>query len=728
MKKYFFLIALCGSISAFTQLSLNNQTIWYSGTFYPEQLTAVNSLNDGKHFTSLDVNYKDGSTEINKYAYKDYSKTKTLLSSKDINNLSIDDYQFNHDQTKLLIASSTESIYRHSSKSNFYIYNLTTKELKELTDFSKGKQRLAEFSPTGNNIAFVRNNNIFIKSLNDTTEIQITHDGKMNEIINGATDWVYEEEFSFHKGFYWSPDGLKIAYYTFFEGDVKEFQLENYGTLYPTHYKFKYPKAGEDNSVVSINVYELAHKRTTPFDVGTESDIYIPRIQWTKNADLLCVQKMNRLQNKIELLIGDFKTERPTFQGVKTKTIYSETAKTYIDVHDNLTFLDGMSEFLWTSEKDGFNHIYLIKDNKETKITSGEWEVTEIYGYNATDKCVYFQAAKEHPTQREVYCVNIETLTVRKLSTQSGTNNAEFSSTYDYFIHYNTTANTPHYITLHTNSGELVKVLKDNNALKKRMEKFNLAQKEFITVKNNDGLDLNAWMIKPTDFKKNKKYPLLMFVYGGPGINTVNDSWEWMNYFWWQMLAQKGYIVVSVDARGTGYRGKEFKHATYLQLGKYETEDQIAAAKSFGELKYIDAERIGIFGWSYGGYMSSLCITKGADIFSTAIAVAPVTNWRYYDNIYTERFMRTPQENGENYDVNSPINHVDKLKGNYLLIHGTADDNVHYQNAVEMVNALVKANKQFDFFAYPDKNHGIYGGNTRWHLYDMMTNYLLDNL
>ncbi|MEC8603981.1 MAG: alpha/beta fold hydrolase, partial [Bacteroidota bacterium] len=350
------------------------------------------------------------------------------------------------------------------------------------------------------------------------------------------------------------------------------------------------------------------------------------------------------------------------------------------------------------------------------------------YGYDKKSNLIYFQAAKDHPTKREVYCLDLTNNELKKLSPESGTNEAEFSSTYDYFIHYNTTANTPHYITLHKKSGELIKVLKDNNALKSRMSNFDLSKKEFFTIKNNENQDLNAWMIKPTNFKKNKKYPLLMFVYGGPGINTVNDSWEWMNYFWWQMLAQNGYIVVSVDARGTGYRGRDFKHSTYLQLGKYETEDQIAAAKYLGSLNYIDSERIGIFGWSYGGYMSSLCITKGADIFKTAIAVAPVSNWRFYDNIYTERFMRTPQENGENYDVNSPINHVEKLKGNYLLIHGTADDNVHYQNAVEMVNALVKANKQFDFFAYPNKNHGIYGGNTRWHLYDMMTNYLFENL
>ena len=730
MKKLFIYILFVFGSNVIAQNELNNQIIWGSGTFYPEQISDVISMNDGKHFTSLDINYNNGQTQINQYTYADYEKINTILSSDDIPGNSIDDYQFNHDESMLLIGTELEPIYRHSTAANYYIYNIESKELTPLTDFKKGKQRLAEFSPSGNHIAFVRNNNIFIKNFNTGDEIAITSNGKINEVINGATDWVYEEEFSFDKGFEWSSDGSKIAYYSFYEGDVKEFQMEMYGSLYPTHYKFKYPKAGEDNSVISIFVYELGNDRTTPFDIGTDPDIYIPRIKWSANPDILTVQKMNRLQNKLELLVGEFKFDRPNNVGVTTKTIYKEESSTYIDAHDNLTFLKDKNHFLWTSEKSGYNHIYKININngKELQITNGKWEVTELYGISESQGKIYFQAAKEHPTQREVYSTSIDGKELTKLSKRPGTNQAEFSKSFDYYLHYNTTANTPHYITLHQINSSEEKVLKDNNALINRMKNFELTNKEFFQINDVNGNDLNAWMIKPPDFKKNKEYPLLMYVYGGPGINTVNDSWEWMNYFWWQMLAQKGYIVVSVDARGTGYRGKDFKHATYLQLGKYETEDQIAAAKKLGEFKYIDKNRIGIFGWSYGGYMSSLCITKGADVFSTAIAVAPVTNWRYYDNIYTERFMRTPQENGENYDINSPINHVDKLKGNYFLIHGTADDNVHFQNALEMVNALVNANKQFDFFAYPDKNHGIYGGYTRWHLYDMMTNYLLENL
>jgi len=730
MKKTIIYIFILYGCNFFSQNKLTNQIIWGTGTFYPEQISDVNSMNDGKHFTSLDIDYNNGTMQINKYTYANYEKISTILSSDDVPGNSIDNYQFNHKESQVLIATSMEPIYRHSTESNYYIYDIKSNELAPLTDFKLGKQRLAEFSPTGHHIAFVRENNIFIKDLNTNEEIVVTEDGKINEVINGATDWVYEEEFSFDKGFEWSSDGSKIAYYSFFEGDVKEFQMEMYGSLYPTHHKFKYPKAGEANSVISINVYELNNNRTTPFDIGTDPDIYIPRIKWTSDPDILSVQKMNRLQNQLKILTGKFKSDRPNNSGVTTQIIYTEESSTYIDIHDNLTFLNDTEHFLWTSEKDGYNHIYKININNgnEVQITSGNWDVTEVYGMSEQKESIFFQAAKDHPTQREVYTIDINGKELKKLSTKAGTNNAEFSNSFDYYLHYNTSANTPHYITLHQLNNSDFKVLKDNNALLDRMNQFNLTQKEFFQINDVNGNNLNAWMIKPPDFKKNKEYPLLMYVYGGPGINTVNDEWEWMNYFWWQMLAQNGYIVVSVDARGTGFRGKDFKHSTYLQLGKYETEDQISAAKKLGEFKYIDKNRIGIFGWSYGGYMSSLCITKGADVFSTAIAVAPVTNWRYYDNIYTERFMRTPQENGDNYDVNSPINHVDKLKGNYLLIHGTADDNVHFQNALEMVNALVNANKQFDFFAYPDRNHGIYGGYTRWHLYDMMTNYLIENL
>lgn len=738
MKYSLVLLGLFLFVGIFAQekKKIDNHTIWGSRTFSAANVYGVESMNDGIHFTRL--SYTKEGTAIEKFTYEKYESSGIIVHSKDLSYngkpVSIDEYNFNYDESKILIASSQESIYRHSTKSYYFIYDISSKTLEPLSDLSKSKQRLASFSPDGEKVAFVRDNNIFYRYLNSKEEVQITSDGEINSIINGGTDWVYEEEFSFDRGFYWNPASDRIAYYKFDESKVKEFQMEIYGTLYPEHYKFKYPKAGEANSVVTIHVYELDNRNTENFDLGKETDIYVPRITWSNDKYTLVVQRLNRLQNKLEILTGTFSPDRQTKTPASTKVVYTEEAKTYIDIHDNTELLADTKTLLWTSEKDGYNHIYLIdlSTGKEVQVTKGNWEVTSVYGIDEKSKVIYFQAAKESPTQREVYKIKTDGSSLTKLSLQSGTNEAEFSSNFKYFLLYHSDANTPFTVSIHGNHKKsklkTPLVIEDNKELIERMSEYELSTKTFFTVKGAKGDDLNAWMIKPSNFQKDKKYPLLMFVYGGPGINTVNDAWSYGNYFWFQSLAQQGYIVVSVDARGTGYRGREFKHSTYLQLGKYETEDQIAAAKNLGEFPYIDKERIGIFGWSYGGYMSSLCITKGADTFKSAIAVAPVTNWRYYDNIYTERFMRTPQENGKNYDINSPINHVDKLKGNYLLIHGSADDNVHFQNSMEMIDALIKANKQFDFMAYPNKNHGIYGGNTREHLYNLMTNFLLENL
>lgn len=720
-----FFIFFGAFISASSQLS--NELIWASGTFYPKTIKGINPSEDGKYYTSIE---RDKSKiEIVKYDYSSNNKVATLFSNISFNKFEFSDYKLSNDQNWLLLFNSKESIYRRSSKSFYYIYDIQNNLLKPLADSSLGKQRLASFSPDNRKIAYVRNNNIYYTYLVDTLEIPVTSNGKINELINGATDWVYEEEFSIHKGFFWSPDGSKIAYYVFDERDVKQFEMEIYDNLYPSQYKFKYPKAGEDNSLIAVKVFDLDNLKTFDFDIGKNPDIYIPRIIWSKGNNELIVFKMNRLQNKLELLSGKFNNQNNPNSGVNIKKIYSETSSTYIDIHDN-TFFISKDEFIWTSEKNGFNHIYLVNysNNTEKRLTSGKWDVTNVYGFSSKDQTIYFQAAKSSPTEREIYSLNLNSNQLNEISKLKGTNDADFSTNFQYFINTHSDANHPFTFTLNNKNGEILKVLEENKNLNKKMRKFDLVEKTFFKILNEDGLDLNAWIMKPNVLDTVKKHPLLMFVYGGPGINTVNNSWSWMNYFWFQYLVKKGFIVVSVDSRGTGYRGKEFKHSTYLQLGKLETEDQIFAAKKLGELNYIDENNIGIFGWSYGGYMSSLCISKGAEVFNSAIAVAPVTNWRFYDNIYTERFMRTPEENGDNYDVNSPINHVGKIKGNYLLIHGTADDNVHFQNSMEMVNSLVKSNIEFDFFAYPNKNHGISGGYTRLHLYNKMTNFLIDNL
>ncbi|MBT5401995.1 MAG: prolyl oligopeptidase family serine peptidase [Crocinitomicaceae bacterium] len=718
--------------------ALTNETIWKDYAFYNESVSGVRSMNDGENYTSLFSDPKSGMTTIKKFPYNSESQPESIIDlsalifvgSEGKKRIKINDYQFNADETKILLATEQESIYRHSTKAYYYVYDIETKKIAELSESSKGKQRLAQFAPLGNKVAFVRENNIFITDLDEKQEIQITSGGKMNEMIFGATDWVYEEEFSFDNGLYWSPDGRKIAYYYFDESKVKQFQLAMYDGLYPSQYEFKYPKAGEDNSVVQVFVYELSSKRTSAFDTGIDTDIYLPRIKWTNDPDVLMVTRMNRLQNKLELMIGDFDETRPNNTGVRTKVIYSEESETYIDITDNLIFLSDNKSFLWSSEKDGYNHLYRInlKDGSSSQLTSGKWDVTELVGVDEDNKLIYYLSAEESPMERDLFTIKLNGSSKKKISTRKGQNEVAFSKGFKYYINYHSDANSPYYITLNNSTGEELKTLKDNQRVKDAMNTYGFVEKEFIKIKTKEGIELNAYMMKPQEFKETHQHPVFMHVYGGPGINTVHDAWGGQNFAWFQLLTQKGYIVVSVDARGTGYRGRDFKHCTYLQLGKYETEDQIAAAKWLGDLPYVDKNRIGIFGWSYGGYMSSLCITKGVGTFKSAIAVAPVTNWRYYDNIYTERFMRTPQENGENYDVNSPINHIAELQGNYLLVHGSADDNVHYQNTMEMINALVNANKQFDLFIYPNKNHGIYGGNTRLHLYNKMTNFILDNL
>ena len=693
--------------------------IYASGKLYQKRVYGMRSMANGSYYSVLE------NDSINVYKYKNGNYVKTIVTASELipegkkENIKLGNYTFSKDENKILFPTKTEYIYRHSSKSEFYIWNIKNKTLQQLSE--NGKQRLASFSPDGSKIGFIRNNNLFIKNLTSNTETQITKDGLYNNIINGTTDWVYEEEFGFTRAFFWSPNGKKIAFYKFDESNVKEFCFSKYGDLYPEEYKYKYPKAGEDNSIVNIFTYDITSGKTVKMDIGEETDQYIPRIKWTNNNEILSIQRMNRLQNKLEILFADPKNG-------ESKVIYTETNKYYIDITDHLTFLDDNEHFLFTSEKDGYYHIYLYKMNGELvkQLTKGNWVITDLIGFDEKKQIVYYTSAESSPLNRDIYSVDLKG-NKNKLSSCKGTNKARFSSDYKYFINTFSDANTPSVITVNKANGKQIRVLEDNSKLLKTIIEYNFSKKEFLTITTSENVELNAWKILPPNFDKEKQYPVLFTIYGGPGSQTVKNSWG--SDLWEQMLAQKGIIVVSVDNRGTGARGEEFKKMTYMQLGKYETIDQIEAAKYLSSLDYIDANRIGIFGWSYGGYMSTLCMTKGSDYFSTGIAVAPVTNWRYYDNIYTERFMRTPQENANGYDDNSPINHVDKLKGNFLLIHGTADDNVHVQNSIDLVTALVAANKQFEMQLYPNSNHGIYTGkNTRMHLYKRMTDFLLSNL
>ena len=701
---------------------LTLKDIWASGKFFGKSVYGVRSMNDGVHYTSLDSDR--GGSAINKYSYASGEKVGAIVNQSELipstkkEPIEIEEYHFSADESKLMIATEVDPIYRHSTKEVNYIYDIKSKSLDLL---SSGKQSHATFSPNGNKVAFVRDNNLFVKDLKTNQEIQITGDGKWNFVINGASDWVYEEEFAFDKAFAWSADGNKIAYYKFNEEGVKEFQMAMYGELYPDQYKFKYPKAGEDNSKVELWCYNLSSKKNEAIKLDGAYE-YIPRIKWTKNPDLLSVTLMNRHQNELNLVLVN------TADG-SSKTILSEKTNTYIDITDDLTFLNGDKGFVWSSEKSGYNHIYKydLEGKNEMQLTSGNWDVTSLEGVDQKNGLVYYVSAESSPMERQLYSVSLDGSKKKLLVDKKGTNRVVFSKGFKYFLNYHTDANTPTFVSLHKANGKQARVLVDNATMKNNLSGYAISNKEFFNFTTSENVKLNGWMIKPSDFDANKKYPVLMFVYGGPGAQTVVDSWAG-NYMWHQYMAQQGYIIVSVDNRGTGARGSEFKKCTYKQLGKYETMDQIEAARYLAKQSYVDGNRIGIWGWSYGGYMSSLCITKGADIFKTAVAVAPVTNWRYYDSIYTERYMQTPQENPDGYDTNSPINHVEKLEGKYMLVHGSADDNVHYQNTMEMINALVDANKQFDLFIYPDRNHGIYGGYTRLHLFTKISEFITENL
>ncbi|MCK5766385.1 MAG: S9 family peptidase [Bacteroidales bacterium] len=686
--------------------------------FRAQGVYGLNSMANGRHYCSN----KEGNIIV--YGYKTGDLADTLVRAADLipegseDPINIRSYTLSKDENKILIPTETESIYRWSSRSNFYIWDIDKHKLTALSD--NGKQRLADFSPDGSKVAFVRENNIFIRDLVNGKEIQLTTDGKDRFIINGTTDWVYEEEFGFTKGFFWAPDGNKIAFYRFDESEVVEYEMQLWGDLYPGMHKYKYPKAGEDNSLVSIHIYDLAGGNIIPVDIGEETDQYIPRIKWTARPGVLSVQRMNRLQNKLEILLANAET------GV-SHVIYTEENKYYIDITDHLTFIDE-DHFLFTSERDGYNHIYYYDlDGKLIKqLTSGEWDVMGLEGYDSKRKQALFIAAHSSPLNRELMSVSLGG-DMKLLSSGVGTNSAGFSNNFDYHINTFTDANTPPYITVNKYNGKVVRVLEENTALMDKLMEYGYQKRDFFTIPVGNDISLNAWRILPDGFDPDKKYPVLMYVYGGPGSQTVQNSWGG-GQLWYQMLAQHEIICISVDNRGTGARGEEFKKMTYLELGKYETIDQIASAKYLAGLSWVDDEHIGIFGWSYGGFMSTLCMTKGADIFDIGIAVAPVTNWKYYDNIYTERFMRTPQENPEGYEDNSPINFTDQLQGKYLLVHGTADDNVHVQNTIDLITALVDSDKQFEMQLYPNKNHSIYGGNTRYHLYRMLTDFIFENL
>ncbi|MBX9449510.1 MAG: S9 family peptidase [Taibaiella sp.] len=699
------------------------EDIFLKNTFAIKQVPGFTPLHDERFYTAISTDKVAGQNvaAIVQYEVQTRNKAGTILSLDESQaDGDIQDYVFSEDESKLLLFFNGENIYRRSILYNVMLYD---RDSKKMTPISEDKILHATFSPKGDKIAYVYKNNIYIYDIASGQRQQITQDGRWNYVINGNCDWVYEEEFGFTQAYQWSPDGKRIAYYRFDESRVREYAMTRFNGLYPEQYVYKYPKAGEDNSVVSIHIYEVGTRRSHTVDVGTETDQYIPRIQWA-NEDELCVLRLNRLQNKLDYLF--YNVHKNSSQPALT-----DDNEYYVDILDPLVFIRDGAKMLFQSERDGYNHLYLLDriSGKVKQITKGEYDVDQVPGYDPEREEVYFTAGIDQPVQRNLYAVSTRDGRLRKVTKVNGwVKVSAFPSMKKFLVNSSNMTELPVF-TLIDNNGKVLSHIESNEELKDKMASYQWGRIESRQFLADDGsTSLNAWVIYPPDFKETGKYPVLMYQYSGPGSQEVKDVFPLGNYWWHQYMAQEGYIVVCVDGRGTGGRGQEFRKSTYLQLGNLESADQIAVARQLGRLSYVDASRIGIWGWSYGGFMSATCLLKGHDIFKTAVSVAPVTNWRFYDNIYTERFMRTPQENPEGYDDNSPLNMASLLEGNLLLIHGTADDNVHFQNSVMLTDALIRAGKQFESIYYPDKDHGIYGGNTRYQLFTRITDYIKEHL
>ena len=678
---------------------------------------------DGRHFTHtvrnpdgghdlVWVNARSGDSEV-------LVTGPTLTLEGEDSPIDIESYQISDDGSKVLIFTNSVRVWRQNTLGEYFVWDFEAKRLTKVSS-EPDLQQFAKFSPDANLVGFVRTNNIFVVDLRTGEEHQITEDGS-DDIINGTADWVYEEELGLRDGFRISPDGTRIAFWRFDQSIIPPFYLIDETTLYPELTPVRYPKAGTANSTVTIGIADIETGETVWVDYQTEGETYVANLGF-HGADEIWLTRLNRHQNRLDLMFADVATG-------ETRIIMSDTSDTWVE-NETPTWIDDGERFLFLSERDGFNHLYMFRadGSLERQLTSGEWEVSGVAGIDDDRDRIYFTATEQGPLGRQLYRVGFDGRGFRQITEGTGSHRINFSPTFSYFVDSHSSIASPSVQTLREENGDEVRVLAQNEQLAARIDELDIAPPEFITVPAADATPLNAWIIKPPDFDPERRYPLLMYVYGGPGSQTVRDSWGGSRYLWHQLLASEGYIVASVDNRGTGARGRDFKTSTYLNLGINESDDQISAARFLGALPYIDETRIGIWGWSYGGYLSSLSIMRGNDVFKAAVAVAPVTDWRLYDTIYTERFLRTPQENAEGYTAGSPLSYADSLEGNLLLIHGSGDDNVHYQNTLQLVQRLQQAGKQFDMRVYPNKTHSIAGGNTRVDLFAYVTAWLHDNL
>ncbi|MCZ2662333.1 S9 family peptidase [Bacteroides fragilis] len=734
-RKFIFLFFCLCCLAGFAQggKALDLKEI-NSGKFSPENIYGVVPMPDGEHYTQRNAE----GTQIVKYSFRTGEPVEVVFDvakARECPFKKFDSYQFSPDGSKILIATETTPIYRHSYTAVHYLYpvkrndkGVTTNNIVEkLSD--GGPQQAPVFSPDGNLVAFVRDNNIFlVKLLYGNSESQVTEDGKLNSVLNGIPDWVYEEEFGFNRALEFNADNTMLAYVRFDESEVPSYTFplfageaprNNALQDYPGEYTYKYPKAGYPNSKVSVHTFDIKSKVTRQVKLPIDADGYIPRIRFTQDPNKLAIMTLNRHQNRFDMYFAD---PRSTV----CKLALRDESPYYINenVFDNIRFYP--DNFSFVSDKSGYSHLYWysMNGNLIKQVTSGNYEVKSFIGWNPDTNEFYYTSNEESPMRQAVYKIDRKGKKV-KLSNQQGTNSPIFSSSMKYFMNKFTSLDTPMLITLNDNTGKVLKTLVTNDKLKEKLAGYAIPQKEFFTFKTTEGVDLNGWMMKPVNFDPSKRYPVLMFQYSGPGSQQVLDKWgiSWETY-----MASLGYVVACVDGRGTGGRGSEFQKCTYLNLGVKEAKDQVEAAKYLGGLPYVDKGRIGIWGWSFGGYMTIMSMSEGTPVFKAGVAVAAPTDWKYYDTVYTERFMRTPKENAEGYKAASAFSRADNLHGNLLLVHGMADDNVHFQNCTEYAEHLVQLGKQFDMQVYTNRNHGIYGGNTRNHLYTRLTNFFLNNL
>ena len=717
------------NVSADNKITLKDVT---GKTFTPKYITGVDPIKGTDRYASMS---NDG-RQIIEYAFKTGNQTRVLFDIANTHGESIkqlDGYMLSPDGKRMLIQTNTHKIYRRSFTADYYIYTIQSRKLEKLS--TGGPQQIPTWSPDGNQIAFVRDNNIFlVKLLYDNAESQITKDGKFNEIINGVPDWVYEEEFSTNRSLCFTADSRMLCWIKYDERKVKEYSLQFFmgshptmkaNEVYPGTYTYKYPKAGEDNSIVSVWSYEIQTHKTNRLQVPLEGDGYIPRIKSTNDANRIIVFTMNRHQDVLNLYAVNPRT-------TLSQLLIKEQGDKYVKEEAMEGIAIGLNSILLPSDRDGYIHLYLYNMNGSLirKIGDGNYDITSIYGYDETTGDVYYQAASINSHDRQIF-VSHKNGKTERLTDTNGWNKAIFSGDYKYFLNTWSNYNTPYVFTIRDSKGKVLSTPVDNKELKEKVKTYGFNGRETFSFTTSEDVKLDGWMVKPKDFDTNKKYPVILFQYSGPGSQQVIDAWNAgsmgnggaFDYY----LAQQGFIVVCVDGRGTGGRGAAFEKCTYLKIGELESRDQVEIALWLGKQSYIDKERIGIWGWSFGGFNTLMSMSEGRPVFKAGVAVAPPTNWRYYDTIYTERYMRTPKENGSGYATN-PIQRANALHGALLICHGMADDNVQPQNTMEYTEALIQADKDFKENIYTNRNHGIYGGNTRIHLLRQISNWFIEHL